>query len=73
MTEDKDPAIKELSKQLTGYYTVTRALLEKVNPNIIESQVSGVDDKFGSYEIKVDKLVRRTDLLENNFNQYFNK
>ena len=32
----------------------------------------GVEDIFGSYEIKVGKLVRIIDLLENNLNQYFN-
>ena len=33
------------------------------NYNIIESHVSGVDDNSGSYEIKVDKLVRIIDIL----------
>ena len=28
--EDKDIAIKELSKQLTGYYTCTKAFIEKI-------------------------------------------
>ena len=69
--EDKDIAIKELSNQLTGYYTCTRVLLERVNSNLVESQISGVDDNFGSYEIKIGKLVRRIDLLEFNLNQYF--
>ena len=69
--EDKDIAIKELSNQLTGYYTCTRVLLERINSNLVESQISGVDDNFGSYEIKIGKLVRRIDLLEFNLNQYF--
>ena len=33
--EDKDIAIKQLSKQLTGYYTVTRVLLEQTNSNLV--------------------------------------
>ena len=71
--EDKDIAIKELSKQFTGYYTCTRALLEKINYNLISSQISGVEDNFGSYEIRIDKLARSIDLLESNLNQCFNK
>ena len=69
--EDKDIAIKELSNQLTGYYTCTRVLLERISSNLVESQISGVDDNFGSYGIKIGKLVRRIDLLEFNLNQYF--
>ena len=64
--EEKYTSIKEFSNKLTGYYTCTRVLLEEINYNIIESQVSGVDGNVGSYEIKVDKLVRRIDLLESN-------
>ena len=71
--EDKDIAIKELNKQLTGYYTCTRVSLEQINYNIVSGQTSSVGDNFDSYEINVDKLVRRIDLLENNLNQYFNK
>ena len=37
-------------------------LFERINPNLVSGQVSSV----GSYEIKVGKLVRRIDLLENN-------
>ena len=70
MIEDKDMSIKELSKQLTGYYTVTRVLLDKIIYNIVSGQTSSVGDKFDSYEIKVDKLVRIIDLLESNSNQY---
>ena len=66
--EEKYTSIKEFSNKLTGYYTCTRVLLEEINYNIIESQVSGVDDSFGSYEIKVHKFVRRIDLLESNLN-----
>ena len=46
-------------------------LLERIKSNLVESQISGVDDNFGSHEIKIGKLVRRIDLLEFNLNQYF--
>ena len=70
---DKDIAIKELSKQLTGYYTCTGALLEQINYNLGSGQTSTVGYSFDPYEIKVDKLVRRTDLLESSLNQYSSK
>ena len=59
VVEEKDTAIKALSNKLEGYYTCTRFLLEKLNPNLIASQTVGVDDNFDSYEKKIDKLVRR--------------
>ena len=71
--ENKDTAIKELSNRLEGYYTCTRVLLERIHSNLVESQISGVDDNFDSYEINIDKLVRRIDLLESSLNQYVNK
>ena len=71
--EDKYISVKEFSNRLEGFYTCTGVLLENVNSNLIEGKVSGVGDNFGSYEIVVDKLVRRIDLLESNLNQYFNK
>ena len=73
MTEDRDIAIKELSKQLTGYSTCTRFLLGNINCNLVSGQTSSAGDNFDSYEIKVGKLVRRIDLLESNLKQYFNK
>ena len=66
-------SIKELSNRLEGYHTCTRVLLEIISSNLVSGQVSSDEDNFGSYEIKVDKLVRRIDLLENNLNRYFNK
>ena len=54
--EDKDIAIKELSNQLTGYYTCTRVLLERINSNLVESRISGVDDNFGSYAVSYTHL-----------------
>ena len=41
--EDKDTAIKSLTNKLEGYYTCTKSLLEIMNYNLVESQVSGVD------------------------------
>ena len=66
VVEDKDTAIKELSKQPTGYYTCTRVLLEQINYNLVSRQTSSVGDNFESYEIKVGELVGRIDLLESN-------
>ena len=43
VTEDKGAAIKALTNKLEGYYTCTRFLLERINPNLVESQVPGVD------------------------------
>ena len=71
--DEKGTAIKELSNRLEGYYTCTRVLLERINSHPVESQISGVDDNFDSYEKKFDKLVRRIDLRESNLNQYCNK
>ena len=72
VAEERDIAIKELSNRLEGFCTCTRVLSEKINSNLVSGQVSGVEDNFGSYEIKVEKLVR-IGLLENSLNQYFNK
>ena len=69
----KDTAIKELSNRLEGYYTCTIVSLERINPNLVESQISGVDDNVEHYEKKVGKLVRRIELLENDLNHDFHK
>ena len=71
--EEQYIAIKKLSNQLTGYYILTRVLLEQINSNLVSGQISGVEDYFGSYEIKVDQIVIIIDLLESNVNQYLNK
>ena len=71
--EEHDTAIKELRSRLEGYYTVTRHLLERISYNLVSGQVSSVEDNVGSYEIKVDKLVRIIDLLESNLNRYVHK
>ena len=52
---------------------MTRHLLERTNYNLVEHQISAVEDNFGSYEIKVGKVVRIIDLLESKLNQYFHK
>ena len=44
-----------------------------MHPNLVSGQVSGVDDNSGLYEMNVDELVIRTDLLESNLNQYLHK
>ena len=48
--EDKDIAIRELSKQLTVHYTCTRVLLEEINYNLVSGQTSSAGDSFDSYE-----------------------
>ena len=40
---------------------------------LVSGQASSVEDTFGSYGMKAEKLVRRLDLLGNNLNQYLNK
>ena len=42
-----------------------------MNYNPVSGQISSVGGNVGSYETKVDKLVRRTDLLEHKLKQYF--
>ena len=71
--EDKYIAIEELSNRLEGYYKVTIHVLERINYNIVENQISSVEDNSGSYEIKADKFIRRIDLLETNLNKYLHK
>ena len=51
--EDNDICVKELSKRLEGYYTVTRHLLYKINSNIISGRTSSVGGNFDSYEMKL--------------------
>ena len=41
--EEKDIAVKELSNRLEGFYTVTRHLLERINYNLVENQISSVE------------------------------
>ena len=73
VTQDKDLAVEALARKLEGYNTCIRFLLDIISPNVVEHQLSGVDSNFGPYEIKPDKRVRRTDLLEYNLNQLFDE
>ena len=54
MIEGKATHVKDLSKQLTCYYTVTRDLLEQIYSNIVSSQTSSVGGSFDSYETELD-------------------
>jgi len=72
LVEEKDKAILELKSRIDGVGTKLQFLLERLNISIVESRISNVNNNnFESYEIKIDKLVRRLDLLENNLFQYF--
>ena len=73
LIEEKDKSINELKGRIDGVGTCLRLLIERLNISVIESRVSTVNNNFDSYEIKLDKLVRRIDLLENDLNQYFHR
>jgi hypothetical protein len=71
LVEEKDIAINQLKSRIDGVGTKLQFLLERLNISIVESRISNVNNNFDAYEIKIDKLVRRLDLLENNLFQYF--
>jgi len=72
LVEEKDIAINQLKSRIDGVGTKLQFLLERLNISIVESRISNVNNNnFSSYEIKIDKLVRRIDILEQNLNQYF--
>ena len=71
LVEEKDKSILALKSRIDGVGTKLQFLLEKLNSNVIESRLSNVNNNYDAYEIKLDKLVRRLDLLEQNLNQYF--
>ena len=71
LVEEKDVAINELKPRVDGVGTKLQYLLERLNISVIEGRISSVNHNFDAYEIKLDKLVRRIDILENNLNQYF--
>ena len=73
LIEEKDKSINELKGRIEGVGTCLRFLIERLNISVIESRVSGVNNNFDSYEIKLEKLVRRIDLLENKLNQYVHR
>ena len=71
LVEEKDVAINQLKSRIDGVGTKLQFLLERLNISVVESRISNVNNNFDAYEIKIDKLVRRLDLLENNLFQYF--
>ncbi len=71
LVEEKDDKINQLTSRVDGVGTKLQYLLERLNISVIESRISNVNNNFESYEIKIDKLVRRLDLLEQNLFQYF--
>ena len=73
VAQDIDLAVEALARKLEGSNICLRCSLERINYDIFENQISGVDSNFDYYEIKPDKLVRRIGLLESNLNALFNK
>ena len=71
LTEEKDLAINQLKSRIDGFSTKIQFLLERLNISVVDSRISSVNHNFNAYEIKLDKLVRRIDILEQNLNQYF--
>ena len=71
INEEKDKAILELKGRIDGVGTKIQFLIERLNISVVNSHMSNVNHNFDAYEIKLDKLVRRLDILENNLNQYF--
>ena len=71
LVEEKDIAINQLKSRIDGVGTKLQYLLERLNSSVVESRIASVNNNFESYEIKIDKLVRRLDILEQNLNQYF--
>ncbi len=71
LVEEKDIAINQLKSRIDGVGTKLQYLLERLNISVVESRISNANNNFDAYEIKLDKLVRRLDLLENNLFQYF--
>ena len=71
LIEEKDKAILALRDRIDGVGTKLQFLIERLNSNVIESRLGHVNNNYDAYEIKIDKLCRRIDLLENNLNQYF--
>ena len=71
LVEQKDQSILELKSRVDGVGTKLQFLLEKINNNIVESRLHLNSNNYDSYEIKIDKLCRRIDVLEQNLNKYF--
>ena len=73
LVEEKDKAIKELSGKVEGYSTVTKFLLERLNHNLVEARIQFACHDFNSFEIKVDKICNRIDMLEQKLIYLYNK
>ena len=71
LVEEKDKAILELKGRIDGVGTKLQYLIERLSISVVEGRISSVNHNFDAYEIKIDKLCRRLDLLEQNLNQYF--
>ena len=72
LVEEKDKAILELKSRIDGVGTKLQFLLERLNISIVEGRISNANNNnFESYEIKIDKLCRRIDILEQNLMKYF--
>ena len=71
LVEEKDKAILELKSRIDGVGTKLQYLIERLSISVVEGRISSVNHNFDAYEIKIDKLCRRLDLLEQNLNQYF--
>ena len=71
LVEEKDNKINELTSRIDGVGTKLQFLIERLNISVVESRISSVNNNFDAYEIKLDKLCRRIDILEQNLNQYF--
>ena len=71
LIEEKDKAILELKSRIDGVGTKLQFLIERLKSNVIESRIGNINNNYEAYELKLDKLVRRIDILENNLNQYF--
>ena len=71
LVEEKDAAIDLLRGRIDGVGTKLQFLLERLNSSVIESRLGNVNNNYDAYELKLDKLCRRIDLLEQNLNQYF--
>ena len=71
LVEEKDKAIKELSGNIEGYSTVTNFVLERLNHNLVETRIQFASNNFKSFEIKVDKICHRIDMLEQKLLQIY--
>ena len=71
LVEHKDRSILELKSRIDGVGTKLQFLIERLNHNIVESRIGNDNiNNYNVYELKLDKLVRQIDILENNLNKY---